>query len=69
MRVWREGKTWARVGAVVGEDEEVEEGGGWTRESRGDRCVHNAATMVFTCALKFSGRDVGAGRWARMVEA
>jgi hypothetical protein len=62
VRVWREGKTWVRVGAVVWEEEEVDEGGGWIRERRGDRCVHNAPTMVFTCALKFSGRDVGVGR-------
>lgn len=54
---------------VVWVEDEVDEGGGWTRESGGDRCLHNTATMVFTCALKFSGRDVGVGRWARIVDA
>jgi hypothetical protein len=52
----------ARVGVAVEE-------GGWTSESRGERCVHNAPTTILTCALKFSGNDVGAGRCLRIVAA
>jgi hypothetical protein len=62
VRRWRSGKMVARVGVAVEE-------GGWISESRGERCVHSAPTTILTCALKFSGNDVGAGRCLRIVAA
>jgi hypothetical protein len=55
-----------RVGGVLGV---VGEEGVWTIERMGKRCTHSALMMVLTWALKFSGRDVGVGRWARIVAA
>ena len=68
VRWRRSAKTVLSVGAWLG-GVEAWYVGGQTRVRRGEVCIHRAPMMVLTWALKLCGRDVGVGRWARMVDA